>query len=346
MLPMKKLSYLLLALALIGCTLPLPRAPTYTPKPPSARASAAEAERIPTRTSLPALGVPPGHTSSPTHDPPPTDTPPPAAEAQQTDVPPPSAEPTTTDAPLPTPELPPTSTSSPMADATPTGQCHRTSEPTPTDTSRPESETLPTRTLRPTYTLLPTRTPPPTATSLPTPTPPPSPTVLPTVQRPANYSGLTKDFGVALDCGGVSIIVTSFAAGSRDYVAGLVPARQRLLFRLAVDRKDITLGWLGVAVENRTNGVASVYPDGGTLVVGPERIRLGEYTDLTGEMGGEIRPGIRREGLVAFGLEEIPITEIDSVLYIVGGARDADGNALCGEDYVFELDLSDAQVQQ
>ena len=68
---------------------------------------------------------------------------------------------------------------------------------------------------------------------------------------------MTKDFEVSADCGGVTVIVRGFGAGSRDFVAELVPKTYRLLFRLTVDRDDITLGYLSIALENRSGKMAS-----------------------------------------------------------------------------------------
>ena len=346
---------LLFALVLVACSLPglPPATSTPTPRAPSSDKALGS---IPTATSRAARESLPANTLTPTN----TRTRIPTAEPSRTNTASKRLEVIPTDTSRPTREPVPTYTSQPTPQPLPTDTPQSLAKTVRTDTPRPRSETLPkvtslpTRTPVPTHTALPTRTLRPTHTSrptntpyaTPTPTPLPSPTRPPTVQRPPNFSGLTKDFGLAVDCGGVIVIVTGFAAGTREYAKELVPAKYRLLFNLAVDRKDITLGWITVAVENHTDDVARVYPDTGTLVVGPEQVRLGEYVELTGEIGGDIPSKIRREGSVAFGLEQVPVTGIESALYVVSAALDADGNSVCGGDYVFELDLRDAAIQQ
>ena len=86
--------------------------------------------------------------------------------------------------------------------------------------------------------------------------------------------------------------------------------------------------------------------DQGVLVVGSEQVDLGEYMFLSGDVGGEIYPGVEKRGSVAFGLKRTTVQEIQSARLIIDPAHDDDFENTCDADYEFMLDLSDVQVAE
>ena len=79
---------------------------------------------------------------------------------------------------------------------------------------------------------------------------------------------------------------------------------------------------------------------------GSEQLSLGAYMFLIDDVGGEVYAGVERGGAVVLGLKKTSVDDIQSVLLIINAAHDNDYDSLCDEDYVFDLDLGDAEVAE
>jgi hypothetical protein len=188
----------------------------------------------------------------------------------------------------------------------------------------------------------------PTATPLPaTATPLPEPSTVPTSEVASGNWTLEKNFNEWQECGGVVITVREFNASSLDFFRDRTksePDFTQDTWELVISilgEDTATVGNFLITVENTSDRLMAVYPDQGTIVVGSEQTNLVDYFLLSGEVGGDIYPGVIKEGALVFGLKRTTVGDIKGVKLIIDSAHDEDFNRPCDRDYVFDLDLSD-----
>lgn len=195
-----------------------------------------------------------------------------------------------------------------------------TLEPTPTLTPGPpltatlESTNTPTTKPRPTWTPRPTRPP---VSPTPKPTPTPEPRFISTVVDQTQ------------DRGGVIVTIASFH---------LTPRSDHPKYDAFSRYNDVvTFGIFDIRVENTLDRIINVYPAFGTAVVGNEQVGIEIFG--SDDVGGELYPGVIKEGRIFFGLKRHQYDEVQHVLYVFDPPHDQDYKNLSDEDYRFEFDV-------
>lgn len=215
--------------------------------------------------------------------------------------------------------------------------------PTSVPTALPTDTTIPSRTLEPEPTDVPatptvpaTQTREPTATSAPTSTP--EPTVEPTPDTNAVFA--LNNLAVK-EIGGIRLEIARVVVGRKDALADLgfgdvekfndVETVVEILFRLT----------------NLSDSKRNVHPNQGTVVIGNEQIDLTEwmFAAQIGDIGGEVFPGVTQVGGLWFGVKRSSVTDINKMIVSVG-APSNDSFQSQGEDFYFEIDLSNHEYQE
>jgi hypothetical protein len=220
-------------------------------------------------------------------------------------------------------------TEQPAVQATPTAESTNTPEPTatllPTDTPRP---TRPPTTSTPRA----TRTPQPTNTPVATPTP-----------------EITAD-----DIFGLNFLAAQEQGGIRLEIARVVIARKRVLDDIELERveefNDVEVaGELIFRVTNLSDQKLTVRPFQGTVVVNGEQIDLSQWyaagTSFGREANGEIFPGATAIGGLWFGIKRSDVPQINKIAIGVDSPHNEEYRDV-GEDFYFEIDLSNHEYQE
>ncbi len=168
-------------------------------------------------------------------------------------------------------------------------------------------------------------------TATPTPTPKPSPTP---AQENAAIVKL-DNLNLEQDRGGVILRVHGVAIARWDDM----PAEFKDAASIFTYWDGVKyVGILSVEVENTTDKTINVFADQGIVVVGQEQVDTDLWTSE--DVGGEFLAGVRRKGLILFGLkEEHNFDEIDSIRYVVDAPIDDNFNPLADADYDFQIPL-------
>lgn len=108
--------------------------------------------------------------------------------------------------------------------------------------------------------------------------------------------------------------------------------------------QDLTsLGVATVIVTNTKDVKVNIHPDQGTIVVGNEQVDLSRYMFFSDDVGGEIFPGVVKEGNVIFGLKRTPWESIAGGVHAVFEIRQPSGEdfmSLTDAPYQFEFQLT------
>ena len=147
-----------------------------------------------------------------------------------------------------------------------------------------------------------------------------------------NYLGSIDSGGVVITIG--RVVIAEKDAMALDFSKGII-----------FDDKPVVAEVMFI-VENKTNGIVSVYPDQGKIMVGNEQINMFDYslagTSVGGNYGGDILPGAKLIGGLWVGFQRTPLDDINSMTIFIDAPHDKDFNSL-GQDYTFNLDLSQKQ---
>lgn len=180
----------------------------------------------------------------------------------------------------------------------------------------------------------------PTYTPYPTYTPVPRPTEAPTAiaeEEPSVSEDVLRfdDILEEQDRGGVVIRVTGVTLAPIEML--LEDEETSDWFQEYADEGVQTVGALGIEVENLTDQIVSIYPDQGVVLVGNEQVDTDLW--LSDDVGGDMNPGILKDGAVVFMLERSVPEDISTVRYQVDAAFDEDYDDISDAGYDFTLDL-------
>jgi len=207
---------------------------------------------------------------------------------------------------------------------------------------RPSYTPPPTCTPRPTYTPLPTYTPMPTYTPLPTYTPfatLPLRQPTPTAEAAPPEGTIITSVDQTQDRGGVVITVNKLLLMSKEAFTQLTDIDEKALDSLEPFQGAQTMGALGITVRNETQVVANVYPDQGTLIADDEQIDLANFLFFSDDLGGEIYPGVTKEGAIVFALKRRSPNQVEHIRFIVDVPFDENWDDLAQEPYTFDITI-------
>lgn len=182
----------------------------------------------------------------------------------------------------------------------------------------------------------------------PAPTVAPMPTFTPTVEAAAvvepvleeaelSIQRLVDDSDQVMDLGGVEIALTN--VGLLSWADALAEMPDLAMFAETEMFAGVTaLGFLTVAVTNRTDKNIDVYPDQGVVVIGSEQVELSQYLIVSDMVGGEFFPGVIKQGDIVFALKNTGWAEIADgaqVRYVAQAPIDREFNTLADGEYQF-----------
>jgi hypothetical protein len=149
---------------------------------------------------------------------------------------------------------------------------------------------------------------------------------------------------VAQNSGGIAIVALLGLMDYKDYLAELKSDQRRKLeiFGEVKDARTVVLAVM--RIENLTNAKARVYPDQSTLVIGQEQVKAATFLS-DGDLGGDIFPGVVKEGIVPFFLKRVSLSEASAnALISIGGPVDGDSFRRLGPDYTLRLVVGDQLI--
>lgn len=84
------------------------------------------------------------------------------------------------------------------------------------------------------------------------------------------------------------------------------------LLGLDAFRDATAIGFLQVSITNTTDSKLQFSPTDGVIVIGSEQINLRDYRATNTNIGGEIYPGVNKQGAIIFAVKNTPWDEIAS----------------------------------
>jgi hypothetical protein len=201
--------------------------------------------------------------------------------------------------------------------------------PTSTSTITPD--------VKPTNTLPPTSTPRAVPTNIPSATPIiPSPT--PTIPGPEAIFARNR-IGT-LESGGVIIEISRVLFADKNVIKEMGVNLDELEDYQGID----TVGEIIYTVINTTDKVVRVRPNRAILVINDEQIDLTNWwfgASFGDDIGDEIFPGVTTIGGGWFGVKRSTVPEINRLIVSIDAPFDSESYADLGEDYYFDLDISE-----
>jgi hypothetical protein len=168
---------------------------------------------------------------------------------------------------------------------------------------------------------------------------PPPPTATPEQQ---DKQAVAKNYVAVQDSGGVEIELVRVLFGDKAWLEEEMDAS---FADCSSEFENVdTVGEFILRVTNNTDEVITIYPDQGDVVIEDVQTSLDEYWCALGnleDISGDLQPGVMRVGGFWFGVRRKQWDKIGEMIYLVDAPFDADWDDL-GEDYRFEIDMSDA----
>ncbi len=175
----------------------------------------------------------------------------------------------------------------------------------------------------------------------PTETPSP-PTITPFPPTDAAITGneYSWNYLSSIDSGGVVITIGRVLIANKNLIPVDFTASR------IYDDKPVVAEIIFI-VENKTNGIVSVYPNQGKVMVGSEQVDMFNFSLDGGDIdesvyNGDILPGAKLIGGLWVGFQRTKLEEINSMIIFINAPNDQNFNTL-GPDYTFNLDLSQRQ---
>jgi len=166
------------------------------------------------------------------------------------------------------------------------------------------------------------------------------PTPTPTTPAAAGIPRVVDDEDQIQDRGGVMLHIRS--VGLVDWEAAKTDKEIAKLENFSAFKEATVLGAISVIVTNTTDSKINIYPDQGTVVIGSEQVDLSSFLFFSDDVGGEIYPGVAKDGVIMFALKRTPWKDIKDgvdILYEVDPPHDERFHDLADEPYSFTLHL-------
>lgn len=157
----------------------------------------------------------------------------------------------------------------------------------------------------------------------------------------ASVPTITAAPGEEQEAGGVVMAVQGvgvFAASAARHI----PEIDKLLDADAFQGAT-AIGMMRVSITNTAASKVRYAPTDGVVVIGAEQIDLDDYRTHSDDIGGEIYPGVNRQGIILFAVKATPWDELagGASLYLdAGQPTDADYNRLGDAPLEFTFELT------
>jgi len=111
------------------------------------------------------------------------------------------------------------------------------------------------------------------------------------------------------------------------------------LFSQGAFRLVQTVGVLSVSVENKSKTTVRIAPNKGVLVIGDEQVELERFIGYSDNVGGDLLPGIIRDGFLLFGAKRYAPEEINSIRLVLAAPASTLGRPLSPKGYDIKVAL-------
>ena len=202
--------------------------------------------------------------------------------------------------------------------------------PAPSVTPKNTPTTAPSITPSPTNTPTPSVTPSPTRTLTPTNTPTVTP--MPIEALPGTRASVASAQQEV-----AKVVVQVFEVRLLPYESAF--ELNKPLFSQGAFRLVQTVGVLSVSVENKSKTTVRIAPNKGVLVIGDEQVELERFIGYSDNVGGDLLPGIIRDGFLLFGAKRYAPEEINSIRLVLSAPASTLGRPLSPKGYDIKVAL-------